>query len=87
MQHRLKQHIDGIEAVYLGQHGTFEYAVTESSARVTGTPGEVYRRPASHFGSYGGWRWEASVDHVLRYASQYPGVAEAVAVWDVSRCQ
>lgn len=57
----LEQHKDGIEGTDLGVIGDAQYMISDML--------QVYRRPASHIGTYGGWRWECSDIHPAQYSS------------------
>lgn len=59
----LHQHKDGLSGRDLGIIGDAQYALAG---------GEIYRRPASHAGSYGGWRWECSEEQARRYPQVCP---------------
>jgi hypothetical protein len=61
---------DGIDGRELGIVGECQYALAA---------GQIYRRPASHAGSYGGWRWECAQDHPGRYPS-LPHMSELAAL-------
>jgi len=58
------------EGVDLGIHDGNQYAIVPS--------GNVYRRPATHAGTYGGWRWESDATHLLRYPTLWPSLADAL---------
>ncbi len=62
---------DGKDALDLGVIGEAQYALVLVS-------GNIYRRPASHVGTYGGWRWEDSADHVVSYREAFPELARRV---------
>jgi hypothetical protein len=57
----------------LGVIGDAEYALVR---------GDVYRRPAAHAGTYGGWRWECTLEHAKLYPTVYPNgeIVERVTV-------
>lgn len=59
---------DGLVGIDLGVFGECQYAITFD--------GQMMRRKASEFGTYGGWRWECSSGHVVSATTVYPGVAE-----------
>jgi hypothetical protein len=71
---KLENHIDGIDGVDLGVHGQCQYAL---ESPILG-PVQVYRRPRSHEGTYGGWRWECSAMHAILHRSVHPTLVDAI---------
>lgn len=69
----LSLHRDGFAGKALGAFDGFEYAQHFD---------DIYRRPATHAGTYGGWRWECTVEHAQRYAKEIPLWREVIAQID-----
>jgi len=65
---RLTTTRDGLNGLSLGVHGGSEWARAG---------GDIFRRPEGHAGTYGGWRWECSVDHASRYPTLFPAAVLA----------
>jgi hypothetical protein len=57
---------DGLSGADLGVVGECQYALSF----VGRLAADVWRRPASQVGTYGGWRWECASSHPARF----PGV-------------
>lgn len=59
---------DGLNGYTLGVIGEAEYALGICPTIIPGVAGgEVFRRPASHSGTYGGWRWECGASHPAKF--------------------
>lgn len=52
---------DGVSGRKLCVHHGFEWAAVPVRALGGKIAWEIMRRPESHVGSYGGWRWEVSL--------------------------
>ena len=55
--------MDGLNGLSFGVLGGSEWAVSGA---------DLYRRPDAHVGTYGGWRWECSVEHARRFPALFP---------------
>jgi hypothetical protein len=55
---------DGVEGMDCGVYGAWQYAVR--------TDAQVLRRRAGDEGTYGGWRWECSIEHARHNPTLYP---------------
>lgn len=58
---------DGVDAVDNVIADGWQFAITRG--------GDVMRRPAAEAGRYGGWRYECSVAHCVRFPLLFPTIA------------
>lgn len=64
---------DGVEGADLGVYGEWQYALRADD--------QVLRRRASDEGTYGGWRWECSIEHARRNPTLYPFTQKLICAW------
>ncbi len=64
----LDYHKDGVKAVDLGVIGETQYALDF----LGGMAANVWRRSADSVGTYGGWRFECSSAHPIRFRATWP---------------
>lgn len=83
---------DGVSAYDLGVIGEAQYAIDTVRVGRRRFSGNIWRRAASHVGTYGGWRWESSSKHPFVHrsvalnaalASRIEALKLAVVVGDV----
>lgn len=67
---RLTMLKDGVEGTDLGVIEHSQYALT--------TSGDIMRRKASEVNTYGGWRWEMSLEHASHFPIIHMQVLTAV---------
>lgn len=79
----LELYRDGVNGRKLCVHYGFEWAAVPVRTLGNRTAWEIMRRPESHAGSYGGWRWEVALWQLMtperRALEMYAPVANEIA--------